>query len=216
LLLFAAIFYQVFSLIKYIDRTNKDLTRFFRSIEYSDFSQSFGNKKLGKSLDDLRNEFNKVIQKFKKTRSEKEEQYRYFQTIVQHIGIGVITFKADGKIKLINNAAKRILKISHLQNISALDNIENNFSNKILRLKSGEKTTLKLVINNELVQLLLYKTEFKVRRQSYALISLQNIQSELDEKEIESWQKLIRVFNSRNYEFNYAHYFACRNCQLNN
>ena len=193
LLLIAIIFYQVFSLIKYIDRTNKDLTRFFQSIEYSDFSQSFGNKKLGKSFDDLRNEFNKVIQKFKKTRSEKEEQYRYFQTIVQHIGIGVITFKTNGEIKLINNAAKRILKISHLKNISALDNIENSFSNKILKLKSGEKTTLKLLINNELVQLLLYKTEFKLRQQSYALVSLQNIQSELDEKEIESWQKLIRV-----------------------
>ena len=193
LLLFAIIFYQVFTLIKYIDRTNKDLTRFFQSIGYSDFSQSFGNKKLGKSFDDLRNEFDKVIKKFKKTRSEKEEQYRYFQTIVQHIGIGLITFTTDGEIKLLNNAARRILKISHLKNISALDKIENNFSNKILKLKSSEKTTLQLLINNELVQLLLYKTEFKLQQQNYTLVSLQNIQSELDEKEIESWQKLIRV-----------------------
>jgi len=193
LFVFAIIFYQVFSLIKYIDRTNKDLIRFFQSVEYSDFSQSFGNRKLGKSFDDLRNEFNKVIQKFKKTRGEKEEQYRYFQTIVKHIGIGLITFTSGGEVKLVNNAAKRILKISRLKNISSLNEMENDFSNKILKLKSGEKTTLKIAINNELVQLLLYKTEFKLRRQNYTLVSLQNIQSELDEKEIESWQKLIRV-----------------------
>ncbi len=137
--------------------------------------------------------FNKVIAKFRKTRSEKEEQSRYFQTIVQHIGIGLITFTADGKVKLINNAAKRILKISHLKNISTLDKIENDFSKKILHLESGEKITFKIIIHNELVQLLIYATEFKLQGHNYTLVSLQNIQTELDEKEIESWQKLIRV-----------------------
>jgi len=193
LVILLLIFYQVFSLIKFVDKTNKDLTRFFQSIKYSDFSQTFSNQNFGESFDDLRNEFNNVINKFRKTRSEKEEQSRYFQTIVQHIGIGLITFTADGKVKLINNAAKRILKISYLKNISALDKIENDFSRKIFRLKSGEKITLKIIVNNELVQLLIYATEFKLQGHNYTLVSLQNIQSELDEKEIESWQKLIRV-----------------------
>ena len=47
--------------------------------------------------------------------------------------------------------------------------------------------------NNELLQLAIFSTEFKLRGQQFTLVSLQNIQSELEEKEMEAWQNLIRV-----------------------
>ena len=45
-----AIIYQIFSLIHYIEKTNRDLHRFLEAIKYDDFSQSFSGKKLGASL----------------------------------------------------------------------------------------------------------------------------------------------------------------------
>jgi signal transduction histidine kinase len=44
-----------------------------------------------------------------------------------------------------------------------------------------------------LLQLVVHGAEFRVRGETVTLVSLQNIQSELEEKELEAWQNLIRV-----------------------
>ena len=43
------------------------------------------------------------------------------------------------------------------------------------------------------IQLAIYAIELSLRGKEFKLISLQNIQSELEEKEMEAWQNLIRV-----------------------
>ena len=45
--------YQIFALIRYVTKTNRDLTRFLQSIKYSDFSQSFTNNLKGSGFDEL-------------------------------------------------------------------------------------------------------------------------------------------------------------------
>lgn len=193
LILTLLVFYQIYSLIKYIDVTNKEITRFLLSIKYSDFSQTFGMKGLGSSFKDLNNAFNEVIEKFQNTRSEKEEHLKYLQTVMQHVGIGLISMDQDGKVDFINNAAKKLLRIPHLNNIDSLNKVSENLGDDLLVLKPGDRSTLKLVDDEEIIQLVMYATEFKMRNQLYKLVSLQNIQLELEEKEMEAWQKLIRV-----------------------
>ena len=184
---------QVILLIKYIDATNKELARFFQSINYSDFSQTFSTKSLGSSFEELNRAFNEVILRFQKTRSEKEEHYRYLQTVIQHVGVGLISFNQNGNIEFINNAAKKILKISSLHNIEQLNSVSKDLGTSLFKVKNGEKTTIKIVDENELIQLMVNAIEFKLRDQIFTLVSLQNIQSELEEKEMDAWQKLIRV-----------------------
>ena len=64
---------QVISLIHYVEKSNRDVTRFLDSIRYSDFSQSFSSRGLGSSFNTLNNAFGKVISEFRKIRQEKEE-----------------------------------------------------------------------------------------------------------------------------------------------
>ncbi|MFQ5769543.1 MAG: PAS domain-containing sensor histidine kinase [bacterium] len=187
------IIYQIYALIYYVEKTNRDLNRFLLTIKHEDFSQTFLGTGLGSSFDELKSAFNEIIRKFHRARAEKEEHFRYLQTVVQHVGIGLIAFQSDGKVELLNNAAKRLLKIPRLKNIYALEPISKPFVEKLLKLKSGQKTLVKLDINNELLQLAINATEFRMRDQNFTLVSLQNIQSELEEKELEAWQNLIRV-----------------------
>jgi len=198
--LFAAMFitgvliiYQVFSLIRYVEVTNRDLTRFFESIKYGDFTQSFKDDKLGRSFTALRQTFNEVANAFRATRAEKEEHYRYLQTVVQHVGIGLIAFQPNGEVELINVAAKKLLQISHLKNIKSLESLSPKLVETLFRLNPRDKALIKVDSDGESLQLALYSTEFKLRGQVFSLVSLQNIQSELEETEIEAWQRLIRV-----------------------
>jgi nitrogen fixation/metabolism regulation signal transduction histidine kinase len=187
------IIYQVYDLIHYVDRTNRDLTRFFESIKYEDFAQTFRENGLGPSFDVLKSAFSEVSNAFRKARAEKEEHYRYLQTVVQHVAIGLIAFKPDGEVELINNAAKRLLKVTHLKNIKSLASLSKNLVKTLFELKPRENALVKVEMENEVLHLALYATEFKLRGEKFSLVSLQNIHSELEEKEMEAWQKIIRV-----------------------
>jgi two-component system nitrogen regulation sensor histidine kinase NtrY len=198
--LYAALFivgvlivYQIYTLIHYVEKTNRDLTRFFTSIRYSDFSQTFKDDGLGSSFDGLRKAFTEVMNVFRKTRTEKEEHYRYLQTVVQHIGIGLIAYQPSGDVELINTAAKRLLGIPSLKNIRSLEPYSKLLVETLFNIKPKDRALIKVEDQNELLHLALYATEFKMRGQDFSLVSIQNIHSELEEREIEAWQKIIRV-----------------------
>lgn len=96
--------YQTYALIRYVEKTNRDLTRFLLSIKYTDFSQSFTSTVKGSAFEELNAAFNEVIQEFQRTRLEKEEHFRYLQTIVDHVGVALIAFNPQGDVELLNNA----------------------------------------------------------------------------------------------------------------
>ena len=186
-------FALIFNLILYVEKTNRDLSRFLAAVRYGDFSQTFSASGRGTAFDDLRQSFADVMNELRKTRTQSEEQYQYLQTVVQHIGIGLVAFTQNGDVGLVNAAAKRLFQVNHLNTIHSLESVSPSLVDNLLRLKSGEKKLLRVELGNEPVQLSIYATEFRLREQHYTLVSIQNIRSELEEKEMEAWQKLIRV-----------------------
>ncbi|MCF8298811.1 MAG: GHKL domain-containing protein [Saprospiraceae bacterium] len=192
-ILILLIIIQIYGLVRYVDKTNQRLSHFLESIKYSDFTSSYSEKGKGKSFDKLNSAFNDVIQKFNLARSAEEEHFYYLQTVVQHVKIGILAYKRNGEVDLYNNAAKIIFKITNLKNINELGIIDPNLPELLLKLEAGDNHLYKLLIDNEIQQLSIFASEFRMKGEEYILISLQNIHSELEEKEIESWQKLIRV-----------------------
>ncbi len=187
------IIYLVYNLIHYVEITNRDLTGFLQSIRFGDFTRTFKANKLGGSFDDVQKAFDDVIADFQKIRAEKEEHYFYLQNVIQHIGIGIIAYQKNGEVELINNAAKKIFQVYNLKNINSLNSWSRQMTETLLSIKAGENALIKVQEEDELLQLSVYATEFKVSERSIILVSIKNIQTELEEKEMESWQKLIRV-----------------------
>jgi signal transduction histidine kinase len=185
--------YQTYALIRYVTRTNAELSRFVRSIQYDDFSQTFTGGKRGSSFDELAGAFTGVMNQFKMTRKEKEENFRYLQTVVEHVGVGLLAYKNNGDVELINNAAKRLLDVPHLRTIDALGSKSRALVETLRTIRTGGRALVKVDAGHEPLQLVLHATEFRARGESVTLVSVQNIQGELEEKELEAWQNLIRV-----------------------
>lgn len=192
-LLIALISGQIIDLINYVERTNKKLISFLESIKYNDFTTTFNDNNLGPSFKNLNHSFNNVMTEFRKSRTEKEEHFNYLQTIVQHISIGIIVFTHNGKVNLTNDAFLRIMKIPSLRNLHELEQINKDLPDTLLKLTGGDKTLIKLFLDDNISQLSIYSTVFKMHGEEFILVSLQDISSVLEEKEVESWQKLIRV-----------------------
>ena len=180
LLLAVVIFYLILSLIRYIDKTNRDLTHFLQSIKHDDFSQTFDSKNYGSTFKELEESFTEVTSRFLKIRSESEENFRYLQTVVQHVGAGLISFQPDGEVELINTAAKRLFNISHLKNVRSLEKISRPLTEMLLKLKPGESSLFKLDLDNRTMFLSINATQFKLQSKIYTLVSLQDIQSEIE------------------------------------
>jgi len=185
--------YQVFGLFHYIEKTNKDLSRFLDSIKYSDFSQSFTANVRGAAFRELNESFNNVIRQFQHERTERVEHFQYLQTVVEHVGVGLLAFRMDGEVELINKAAKKLLNHPHLRNVEQLSARYPQLAGKLMDLKQGKRDLIKIQEEDDILQLTVYATNFILHQQKYKLVSIQNIQSELEAKEMEAWQNLIRV-----------------------
>jgi len=185
--------YQVIILIQFVETTNTLLTNFLESLRYADFSRTFEIKGLGYSFDRLTESFSIVIDDFRKVREEREQNYFYLETVVEHIGFGLISYREDGVVELINNSTKKLFKISSLKNLSELESFSPDLVAKLMAISNGESIMIKIQKQDTILQLAIFATEFKVADRLIRMATIKDIQNELEENEMESWQKLIRV-----------------------
>jgi len=189
----AAVFFQVAQLIKAVEKSNEDITSFLDSIRYDDLSSSFKTDSTDPSVQRLHQEMNEALNKLRNSRRERDSEYQFFKNIVQHVGIGLLTFKKDGTIQIINSAAKRLLRVTRAEHLDDLKEVGESLIDSFLKLKTGGRELVRLKNGDETIQLSVYAIELTLRGDEVKLISMSNIQTELEEKEMEAWQNLVRV-----------------------
>ncbi len=184
------IHFQLWEIYRFTSQTNRKLTRFLESVRYSDFISGFASdNRLGKSFKELNEAFNEVLEAFRKTRSEKEENWQYLNTVVQQVRTGIISFDHEGNVQLMNANAKRFVNAANLKNISELAETNEKLFNALQEVQSGKGVLYK---TNEFL-LTIQSTEMRIRGNTVKLVTLQNIQTELQKQELEAWQNLTRV-----------------------
>jgi two-component system, NtrC family, nitrogen regulation sensor histidine kinase NtrY len=182
---------ELVEIFKFISQTNRKLTRFLESVRYSDFISGFAaDNRLGKSFKELNIAFNEVLEAFRKARSEKEEHWQYLNSVVQQVRTGILSFDAEGNVQLMNANAKKFLGIASIKNIRELININPKLYHAINSVELGKSELYKGT--NE-IYLTIQSTELRIRGTDVKLITLQNIQPELQKQELEAWQNLTRV-----------------------
>lgn len=177
-----------------IDRTNTEVANFLANIKYNDYAVTYSERnELAHSYQELHGAFNLVTKKFQDIRSEKEAQYQYLQAIVENVDTGLICFDADGKTILINKGLQTILHKSYFSNFESIRKYDESLYEAMDNINPGEKKLVKIILAGQLVQLAIRKTILKLREDELHLYAIQNIHAELEEQELDSWQKLIRI-----------------------
>ncbi len=189
----ALVVYNIVALIRYLNKINHKLENFF--VAHLSGENATTHVPSGKHDEFYRlyGYFNQINQKLEKARLENEIRNNYFKTIVDQTSIGLISFTGDGNVEFINDAAKRIFKVFVVGKLKKLDTFKAGLSDFMLQLEPQRLQLVSVTVNGETIQLSIKKVDFKAGDKLLHLISLQNIKAELDQKEMESWQKLIRV-----------------------
>src|SRR5687768_9650804 len=171
---------QLIEVFRFVNQTNRKLTRFLESVKYSDFISGFASdNKLGKSFKDLNIAFNEVLEAFRKARSEKEEHWQYLNSVVQQVRTGILSFDAEGNVQLINTNAKKFIGINSIRNIRELIAMNPRLYHALNNVGPGKSELYKG--SNELY-LTIQSTELRIRGADVKLVTLQNIQPELQKQ----------------------------------
>jgi nitrogen fixation/metabolism regulation signal transduction histidine kinase len=193
---------QVILLIRYLNRINRDLTRFLQTFRFSDSTVFFNEKDSDKSFRNLYSNFNIITSAFHKVRMEKESEYRLFRAIFEQVGIGVLVFDETGLVKLANKSFLDMFRLTSINHINKLEMLEEGFTERIFKMKPGRQELIKFrpghtdefeqSVTN---QVLAFMQEIRQEDAGLKLVTFQNIEEQMDQKEIDAWEKLIRIFN---------------------
>jgi nitrogen fixation/metabolism regulation signal transduction histidine kinase len=188
-----ALIATVASLVRYIEKSNKDLTHLLLSIRSGAFTESYTAGARGKPDEALSEAMNEVIGEFARLNAEKEMHYQYLQTLNENINIAILSFNTDGKLRMMNPAAKRLLNLPSFLHIEHFKRIDTTLYDAIIRVQPEERMVVKAFIAEDAYQLSVQMKEIVLQDTHVKIILLQNLNNELEAKEIEAWYQLIRV-----------------------
>jgi len=184
---------QVASLIRFVNKTNHELESFLSGLRFGDFQQTYTIAHLGPSFQSLEKMLHDTVGKFKSLRIEKQKQAIYNQTLIQHIPIPFFIVHNDGRVEILNNATRRTFNVADITNTDELVNFGAGFQRDVLQIQPGEAllTTVELAGTQE--HFILSATQLTSAGKIHKLVSLQNVQSQIDATELATWQNLLRV-----------------------
>jgi len=182
-----------YEVIQFVSKTNAEVSRFLDAARYADFGQRFNFHGLGAGFGDLGDTFTDILKRFQKIRAGQEEELRYLKALVEHVPAPLISVKSDGQIVLWNNAARRLFGSAHVTRLADLRQFGIDFEKGVTQLKAGERRLVTFEQDSVEQRITLAATQVIIGGHAERLISLQDIQSELDAAQLQAWQDLVRV-----------------------
>lgn len=179
--------------ISFLNTTNKKIRFFFDSVRNDDSSLSFPIDFKGMAFSQLYESMNKVNRQIQRLKIENRQQEQYFQTLLEHLATGIITYDSKGHILHANTVAKRLLSSEVLTHLSQIDRMDRKLYQAMRNIKPSERRLVPVYNEKGEIQLSLKATSIEKGDNELIILSIQDIKHELDEKELESWMKLIRV-----------------------
>jgi two-component system nitrogen regulation sensor histidine kinase NtrY len=193
IVLFLFLVFLTINLISYLNTTNKKIRFFFDSVKNDDSNLFFPFDAKERNFRELYQSMNKVNNQIKQLKIENRQQEQYFRILLEHLATGIITYNNKGFILHANSSAKRLLSAEVLTHLQQIERIDQKLFQTIAGMKPFERRLIAIDSDNGEIQLSLKATSFKTNDDEMVILSIQDIKNELDEKELESWMKLIRV-----------------------
>jgi two-component system nitrogen regulation sensor histidine kinase NtrY len=177
-------------LIRYHERSLRALREFLQFIRQGDFASV---STIDEHNRELQEAYEYILHQFRNLRIERETNYHYLKRVIEHVDTALVCLKDEQHIQLINQAAMQLLQVPVIKEVSALEKVDQELANLIRSIPSGEKELIRFIRHGRIMKLSIRATSFTLDGQPYKIVSLQDIKPELEEQELESWHKLVRV-----------------------
>ncbi|MEG1563197.1 MAG: ATP-binding protein [Bacteroides sp.] len=153
------------------------------------FSEELGtpeNREINRAL-------NRVGQILYQVKSETARQEKYYELILDCVNSGLLVLNDNGAVYQKNNETMRLLGLNVFTHIRQLSQIDKTLMEKVEHCCAGDK--LQTSFNNErgTINLFIRVSDITAQNEHLRILSLNDINTELNEMEIDSWIRLTRV-----------------------
>jgi len=187
--------FLIAELFRSIARTNQIVESLLESIRYGDFNKTIRDKAAGLGFEGLADSAQQIIRAIASARIEKETQYQYMQTILEHIHTAVLSLDEQNEPALINPLALNTLGLYNTRKPSWAE-IEKKaplFTDAVKSMGESGREMIRLSNTPTGKQLLVLVNTVKIGGKLVKIITFQDIEPEIEQKEMESWQTISRI-----------------------
>jgi len=192
ILLFALIII-VFAIIHHYNSISRKFGFFFEAIRNEDSTLHFPEKAGDQFTRQLHSSLNKLNEIISEIKIKNEHNERFYRELLKYSSTGIMAVDEKDYVELINNSALRLLGMHNLGHMKLLGQKRNEVYRELVQLKPGQDRTIKYLRDQELQHLSVKVTVIHFGEKHFRVYSLYDIKAEMEENEVESWQKLIRV-----------------------
>jgi nitrogen fixation/metabolism regulation signal transduction histidine kinase len=180
-------------LVYYMNVVNRELRFYFDAIRNGDTNLQMKKQVKNRSLKELHESMNRVKEHIANIKRQNESRERFFGELLRGSASGLMAIDASGYVELANDSALKMLGLPVITHIKRLQQYNDELYKLIISLPPGESKTLKLAVHGGIKQLAFKASVFKYDENSYKLFSINDIKAQLEESEMVTWQKMIRV-----------------------
>ncbi len=181
------------SIINNFNQSNRQIAAFFDAIRNEDSSLKFPTSIRTKSLRYLFQSLNSLNHRINEIKMQNEYLEKYYQTFIQHAATGLMAVNDNNEVEIMNDKAFEYAGIPSFTPLHLIPSRDPGLFNILAVIQPGETHSYKRLTSESQINLLIRSKVIRYGGKVSKLISLQDIRHELDEKELDSWQKLIRV-----------------------
>ena len=181
------------NIIYFMNSINRELTFFFDAIRNDDTTLRFKENIQNKSLRQLHQSMNRVKKHISDIKIQNENNERFFRELLQGSASGLMAVDSSGYVELVNEAALKMIGFQYISHIRLLEQKNQVLYNTLVNLLPGQTKTVKFLNRSELTLLSIKVSILRFADNKYRIFSINDIKSQMEESEIDTWQKLIRV-----------------------
>lgn len=184
----------VFQLIKRIYKRNAQKIAFlFDSIDNGDQAFSFSERGSTSSDELVNNSLNRINKILFQARAEIIQKEKYYELIINFVNTGIVVIDEAGYVFQTNKEAMRLFGLSVFTHVKQLAFVDKKLEEVISKVCPGAKEQISFHNERGTVNLLIRVSGMQLQSKNVRIIALNDINKELDEKEIDSWMRLTRV-----------------------
>lgn len=191
LLIAAAVALAFTELVRFATAADRALAHVLEAIAFDD-AMLGGFEKNNALSPELTAAMETAMEALRRGRAEGEEQARYLQTLLAHMPVALMACDAEGRVQLLNTAARRLFE-APVKTLADCARYGEGFVTGLGNLKEGQSALLPMERPGGRLDLKVAATAIVMRGGKRLIFSLQNIAVELSAQELAAWQTVIRT-----------------------
>ena len=180
-------------LVNVYRRIVRNLDFIFGAVRNNDFSFRFVENPLRTEHSVVNHSLNRIKEVLDEAKMKALEKERYFEAVIECANVGIVILLENGAVVQNNSKALKLLGVPVLGHVGRLQGVSQSLAETLLKIAPMEKRSVSFSTESGEVNLLLSCSVMQYEGQELRIVSIEDINRELDMQEGLAWEKLTRI-----------------------